>query len=82
MGIKFDLERLISDGEFVERIKDGIRLAQQGEGLRSDADLVLVAEHEYQDPFKAFWPAVAEMLAKLSLNPPFCRVCRPVSGVV
>ncbi len=64
MGIKFDLERLITDEELVARVQDRIRQAQTDEGLVTNADLVLVAEHEHTAAFHRFWPKVADLLTQ------------------
>ena len=62
MGIKLRLDRLITDDEFVEAVRGRIEHAQDEEHMPSDADLVLVADHEVQASFADFWPRISDML--------------------
>jgi hypothetical protein len=64
MGIKLSMDQVITDADFRAALIRRVEELRATENLPSDADLVLVAEHEYKDDrFAGFWQAVHPVIA-------------------
>jgi hypothetical protein len=63
MGIKLSMDRVITDAGLRKALITRVKKLQHDEQLSSGADLVLVAEHEYDDGFADFWAAVHPVIA-------------------
>jgi hypothetical protein len=65
MGIKFEMHKIIRDDKLRRQLKQRIGEAQRKEnGLRNDADLVLVPKHEFDDDdTKSLWQEIGSTLA-------------------
>jgi hypothetical protein len=63
MGIKLSMDRAIADTGLREALITRVERVQCHENLSSNADLVLVAEHELDDAFADFWSVVHPTIA-------------------
>ena len=67
MGIKLDIPKLLGDQRFIFDLRQKLTDAADTEGLKNNADLVLVPDHELEecgDEFDEFWKDVRPLLAQ------------------
>lgn len=64
MGIKLEAAKMLTDNQFRADLRAKVEGLVEGENLSSDADLVLVPEHEARHQgYAAFWEATRPFLA-------------------